>query len=143
MAVSPAPITQPLIDDQETGLPSLQWSLFFNQNFNGDAGTEWNPIINNLTGTTESVTGRYYRLSQFLVYFVIRITPNGNTSSTAGTTNVANFPLDFKGDSFNTVIAGAGGGAIGANTQTNNLILFPAWTDVSVPLTVVGIGEAS
>jgi hypothetical protein len=141
MAVNPAPITNPVID--QSGLPTLPWTLFFNQNFEGDSGTSWSPNFVGLTGTTSSVTGRFYRLSQYLVYFAINITPSGNTSATAGTTYVDNFPLDFKNDGFNTVVSGTGGGAIGMNTESNNRIYVPAWTNISVPLKVLGLVEAT
>lgn len=140
MTLNPAPITNSVID--ENGLPTLPWTLFFNQNYEGDAGTAWEPNFVNLTGSTTSVTGRFYRLSQYLVYFVITISPSGNTSATAGTTYVDNFPLIFRGDGFNTVVSGTGGGQIGMNVQSNNRIYVPAWTNISVPLSVIGIGEA-
>ena len=141
MAVNPAPITNPVIDD--SGLPTLPWTLFFNQNFEGDSGTSWLPNFVGLTGATTSITGRFYRLSQYLVYFAINITPDGNTSATAGTTYVDNFPLDFRNDGFNTVVSGTGGGAIGMNTESNNRIYVSAWTNISVPLTVLGLVEAT
>lgn len=140
MSVSPAPITQPVIDQQ--GLPTLPWTLFFNQNYQGDAGNEWNPVFQNLTGNAE-VTGRFYRLSQYLVFFVVNITPNGNTSATAGTTYIEGFPLTFSNDGFNTVVSGTTGGAIGMNVKSNNRIYVPSWTNVSVPLTIIGIQEAT
>lgn len=141
MTVQPAPINQPVIDDN--ALPTLPWTLFFNQSFNGDAGTEWTPIITSLTGSTSSVTGRYYQLSQYLTFFRITITPNGNTSSTAGTTYIGNFPLTFSSDGFNTVVSGSTGGAIGMNRASDNRIYIPAWTNVSVPLIILGMGEAT
>ena len=141
MTVNPAPITQQVTDDN--GLPTLPWTLFFNQNYEGDAGTSWTPTITGLTGTTSSVTGRFYRLSQYLVYFNITVTPSGNTSSTAGTTYVGNFPLTFNADGFNTVVSGSTGGAIGMNRQSDNRILFPSWTNVSVPLIIPDIVEAT
>lgn len=141
MTVSPAPITQQIIDSN--GLPTLPWTLFFNQNYNGDSGTPWSPVFTSLTGSTTGVTGRYYRISQYLVFFSINITPNGNTSATAGTTYVDNFPLNFTNDSFNTVISGTTGGAIGMNVASTNRIYVPAWTNVSIPLTILGMGEAS
>lgn len=140
MTTKPAPITQPVLDDN--GLPTLPWTLFFNQNYNGDAGTAWSPTFTSLTGSTTSVTGRYYRLSQYLVYFVINVTPSGATTSTAGTTYIGNFPLTFNGNGFNTVVSGAAGGAIGMNRASDNRIYVPAWTSVSVPLTIMGMGEA-
>ena len=141
MTVQPAPITQPVID--QNGLPTLPWTLFFNQNYNGDAGNDWEPTITSLTGSTSSVTGRYYRLSQVVVYLRVVITPSGNTSSTAGTTFIGNFPLTFAADGFNTVVSGSAGGAIGMNRQSDNRILLPGWTNISVPLTILGILEAT
>lgn len=141
MTTNPAPITQPLADGN--GLATLPWALFFNQMYNGDAGIDWTPTLNNLTGSVTSVAGRYYRLSQYLVFFRITITPNGNTSSTAGTTSAGGFPLTFTADGFNTVVSGSGGGSIGMNRASDNLILLPAWTNISVPLVVLGIGEAT
>lgn len=141
MTVNPAPITNPVIDDN--GLPTLPWALFFNQSYQGDSGTDWTPNFTGLSGSTQSVTGRYYRLSQYLVFFTINITPDGNTSSAAGTTYADGFPLNFNNDGFNTVVSGTGGGAIGMNVASNNRIYVPAWTNVSIPLTVLGIGEAT
>ena len=140
MTVNPAPITQPVVD--ESGLPTLPWVLFFNQNFEGDAGADWTPSFTGLTGSAD-VTGRFYRLSQYLCYFTINITPSGNTSATAGTTYAEGFPLIFNNDGFNTVVSGTGGGSIGMNVQANNRIYVPAWTNISAPLTVVGIVEAT
>lgn len=152
MTVSPAPITQPVLDykiDPQTGrltgngLPTLPWTLFFNQNFEGDSGTEWSPTFTGLTGSTSSVTGRFYRLSQYLVYFTINITPDGNTSATSGTTYVDNFPLTFNNDGFNTVVSGSAGGAIGMNRRSDNRIYVPAWPNISTPLVVMGLVEAT
>lgn len=140
MTTNPAPITQPVLDDN--GLPTLPWTLFFNQNFEGDGGTSWSPTLTSLTGTA-TATGRFYRLSQYLVFFTINITPSGNTSSTSGTTYVGNFPLTFNNDGFNTVVSGTAGGAIGMNVRGNNRIYFPAWTNVSAPLTIFGLQEAT
>lgn len=141
MSVQPAPITQPVIDD--SGFPTLPWTLFFNQNYQGDAGESWSPEITGLTGSTEEVTGRFYRLSQFLVFFRINITPDGNTSSVAGTTAIGNFPLTFNSDGFNTVVSGSTGGAIGMNRQSDQQILLPTWTNVDAPLVILGLLEAT
>lgn len=140
MTTNPAPITNPVIDDN--GLPTLPWTLFFNQNYEGDAGTEWEPNFVSLTGNTDNIVGRFYQLSQYITYFRITIIPNGNTSATAGTTYVDNFPLQFTFDSFNTVVSGSGGGAVGMNRASDNRILVPGWTNISVPLIILGIGEA-
>jgi len=140
MTTNPAPITNPVVD--ESGLPTLPWTLFFNQNFEGDTGTSWSPNFVNLTGSTSNITGIFYRLSQYLTYFSINITPDGNTSATAGTTYVDNFPLTFRNDGFNTVVSGTGGGTIGSNERTSNRIYVPGWSNISIPLVVVGIVEA-
>lgn len=141
MSVKPAPITQNVID--ENGFPTLPWTLFFNQSYQGDAGDTWDANFIDLTGNTASAVGRYYRISQYLVFFSIIVVPNGNTSSVAGTTYIDNFPLTFNGNGFNTVLAGLGGGAIGINRSSDNRIYIPAWTNLSDPLTIIGFGEAS
>ena len=141
MTVNPAPITSPVIDDK--GRPTLPWTLFFNQNYEGDPGTDWTPVFTGLTGSTTSVEGRYYRLSQYLIYFSIDIVPNGATSATAGSTYITGLPINFTNNGFNTVLSGATGGAIGMNRESDNRIYVPAWTSVSVPLTVIGLVEAT
>lgn len=140
MTTNPAPITEPVVE--QSGLPSLPWILFFNQTYQGDSGNVWNITFSGFTGTA-AATGRYYRLSQYLVYFAINITPDGNTSSTAGTTYVDSFPLTFNNDGFNTVVSGSAGGSIGMNKASDNRIYLPTWTNVSVPLTIIGLVEAT
>ena len=141
MSTSPAPITESVTD--QSGLPTLAWTLFFNQNFEGDAGNEWVPSFQNLgqSGAPE-ITGRYYQISQHLVYFRITIDPATNTSAVAGSTYCDNFPLLFASDGFNTVITGTAGGGIGVNNSATNRIYVPAWTNVTTPVTVLGICEA-
>ena len=140
MTTSPAPITQAVVD--QTGLPTLPWTLFFNQNFTGDTGNNWDVNFIGLTGNAEA-SGRYYRISQSLVYFTINIIPDGNTSAVSGTTYVDNFPLTFSGNGFNTVVSGDAGGAVGINRASDKRIYVPTWTDVSAPLTVIGLVEAT
>ena len=140
MTTNPAPITNPVVD--ESGRPTLPWVLFFNQTFEGDAGEEWTPNFVGLTGSTTSVTGRFYRLSQYLTYFTINITPSGATTSTAGSTYIDNFPLNITGDGVNAAVSSNIGGTLGMNTSATNRIYTPAWSGVSAPLTVVGIVEA-
>jgi len=141
MSVSPAPITQPVLD--ATGVPTLPWTLFFNQNFSGDAGTNWTPTFVDLTKVGEpTVAGRFYRLSQYLVYFTITVTPATSTTATAGTTYIDNFPLTVNGDGFCTIVSGNLGGAIGQISAENNRIYVPSWNVVTVPLTILGFMEA-
>lgn len=142
MSTVPAPITQPVIDDN--GLPTLPWLLFFNQTFEGDAGEAWTPTFQGLTevGGSASITGRYYRISQYLVYFRIDIDPATNTSATAGTTYIDNFPLDITDNGMCTVVTNTTGGGIGIANAATNRIYVPAWTNVTTLTTVLGIAEA-
>lgn len=141
MTTSPAPITQSIVD--EDGLPTLPWTIFFNQRYEGDSGTSWTPEFVSLTGNLSSLTGTYYQISQHLTLFTINIEPDGNTSTTSGTTYIEGFPLTFNNDGFNTVVSGTAGGAIGMNVASTGRIYPPAWTNVSLPLTIIGIAEAS
>jgi hypothetical protein len=141
MSVSPAPIQQQVLD--ENGLPTLPWTLFFNQNFEGDAGEEWQPSFTGLTiSGTPAITGRFYRLSQYLVFFRIDIDPDTSTSATAGTTYVDNFPLDINSNGFCTVVSDTAGGGIGIVNTALNRIYVPAWTGITTLTTVLGICEA-
>lgn len=139
MTTNPAPITQPVLD--QGGLPTLPWTLFFNQSYEGDAGTEWTPTFQNLTGGA-TITGRYYQLSQYITYFTVTVDPDTSTSATAGTTYIDNFPLGINGDGFCISVAGVAGGAIGVCDASTNRIYVPSWSGVSVPLTILGICEA-
>lgn len=139
MTTNPPPITQPVINND--GLPTLPWTLFFNQTYNGDSGNEWTPEFVNLSGTF-TATGRFYRISQYLSFFTVNIEPDTATSATAGSTYIEGFPLNFTNDSFNTVVSGTTGGNIGMNVSSTNRIYVPEWTSISTPLTVLGFGEA-
>ena len=143
MTVESPPIIHPLLEGrQETA--DLRWITFFNQLFEGDAGTAWTPTFVSLgTSGTPTITGRYYRIGQNLVWFHIRIVPGTNTTSTAATTYCDNFPLNFTQDSI--CLAGTGSGAvqaIGGIRAADNRIYTPAWSTVTDPVTVIGFGEA-
>lgn len=139
MSVSPAPITQPVLD--ATGVPTLPWTLFFNQNFSGDAGTNWTPTFTNLSGVAQ-ITGRFYRLSQYLIYFTITVTPDSATSATAGSTYVGDLPFGINSDGFCASVSGAAGGSLGAVDADTGRIYVPSWSSVSSPVTILGICEA-
>jgi len=143
MSVSPPPIIHPLIEGRsETA--DLRWIEFFNEVFQGDAGTSWTPTFTSLTTVgTPTITGRYYRIGQNMCWFNIRIVPGTNTSSTAGTTVCNNLPLTFILDS--VCLAGTGSGAvqaIGGIRAADNGIFPPAWTTSTETITVVGFGAA-
>ena len=138
--VSPAPIQDKVTD--QAGKATIAWTLFFNSLYTGDTGTDWTPTFVNLTSVgTPTITGRYFKIGQKLAYFSIVVTPATNTSSTAGTTYVSNPPFTFLGNSINFAVAGAGGTVSGINDATTNRIYVPAWSLITTPVTILGIGE--
>lgn len=140
MTLESPPINDVLME--QNGLPRIPWILFFSSIFEGDGGTEFTPIFSGLGSTgTPTLTGRYYRVNQRLCFFFITITPATDTTSTAATTYVSNFPLTFARDS--VCFAGTGSGAvqaIGGIRASDNRIYPPAWTSVTTPITLVGFG---
>jgi hypothetical protein len=139
--MNPPPMFESLAD--ESGKPKLPWAVFFDQMFNGDAGANWEPEFTNLTVSgTPTITGRYYRLSKFLTLFRVLIVPATSTGSTAGTTYINNFPLGFTSDGIVFAVSGGLGAGPGHIVSSTNRIYTPAWSGVTVPLTLIGIGEA-
>jgi len=142
VSVQPPPIYEIL--SNEEGKAELPWTLFFNQVYDGDAGTAWTPTFQNLGTTgTPTITGRYYRLSNYLNFFSITITPATDTTSTAGTTYCDNFPLAVSNDGACIGVGGALGLGAGIVQGTTGRIYPPAWTSVTVPVTIVGLVEAA
>lgn len=140
-ALNPPPLYDPLTDEE--GKPSLAWTIFFNQLFEGDTGESWVPTFTSLTETgTPTITGRYYRLGRIVLFF-ITIIPGTNTSAIAGTTFVNNFPLTFAGDGPVFAVSGNLGDGPGHIVASNNRIYTPTWTAVTVPLTLIGFAELS
>lgn len=136
-SIQPPPITNQVVD--QDGIATLPWILFFNQLFVGDTGVEWTPTFTSLTQVgTPTITGRYYKIGA-LAYFSILITPATSTSATAGTTYVNNFPLDVISDGACFAVSGLVGGNVGMVEASTNRVYVPAWTTVTVPLTVVGL----
>lgn len=140
--INPPPIYEPLAEDD--GKPRLPWILFFNNVFTGDTGTDWTPTFTNLTavGTAPTITGKLYRIGRTLAYFSVRIVPGTNTSAVAGTTYIDNFPLVLAADGGCLAVSGLLGSASGMCDSATNRIYVPAWSAVTVPLTVVGMVEA-
>lgn len=142
MSLQPPPIYAPIIDDQ--GKATLPWILFFNQQFTGDTGDSWTPNFANLTVTgTPTFSGTIYKVSKNLAYFTAVITPATDTTSTAGTTYIDNFPLTVNKDGSCLAVGANVGGTAGMCVASNNRIYTPAWTSISVPVTVCGLIEAS
>lgn len=146
MTLQSPPIQQPMITDKD-GYPTTQWAQFFDAIFRGDAGDTWLPTIANLTivGGVPAAIGRVYRLSQYLSVFVATITPpaNGNISGTAGTTGITNFPLKMSGNGVCFAVSGLLGTVSGMCDKNSNVIYPPGFTSVTVPLTIIGLVEAS
>lgn len=142
MSMQAPPVIEKLSD--ENGLATLPWVLYFDQSYRGDAGTTWTPAFTSLaTVGTPTITGRYYRLSRYLTAFFVVITPATSTTSVAGTTYINNFPLVFKGDGVCWSVSGGLGANAGHIVASTNRIYVPAWSAVTVPLTVIGFGEAT
>lgn len=140
MTIEAPPITDIMIE--QNGLPRISWTIFFNSVFEGDGGTEWTPTFTSLGSTgTPTISGRYFRINQRFCLFFVTITPATDTSSTAATTYISNFPLTFAIDSVCFASTGSGAvQAIGGIRASDNRIYTPAWSAVTTPLTVVGFG---
>ncbi len=142
MTTNPPPIYDILVE--ETGKPKLSWISFFDQMYKGDAGTSWTPTFSGMgTSGTPTYAGKYIRISDYLKYFVITVTPATNTSSTSATTYCDNFPLNVSTDGFCIAVGGSVGVGLGIVQASTNRIYTPAWTNVTVPVTIMGIVEAS
>jgi len=140
--IQPPPITNPVVDENQVA--TMPWVLFYNQLFTGDAGTSWTPTFTSLTETgTATITGRYYKLSQYLCYFNVTVTPATDTSAVAGTTYINNFPLTASANGICFAVSGNLGTNSGMVVASNNRIYVPTWTAVTVPVTVIGLVEAN
>ena len=142
MTLAPPPTRNPLTENQ--GELTMPWLLFFNNIYNGDAGTTWTPTFTSLTVSgTPTLSGRFYRISQYLCYFNILVTPATNTSAVAGTTYVDNFPLTMASNGICATASNNLGGGLGMAVAANNRIYVPTWTTVTTPISIIGIVEAS
>lgn len=141
--VKPFPTYSPMVDeDGKATIPAL---LFFDQVFRGDSGADWTPTATNLTvvGAAPTITGRVYQLSRAVAVFMINIIPGTSTTSTAGSTYFSGFPLTMNGDGFCTAVSGLLGTNGGMADRATNRIYPPAWSAVTVSLTIIGLVEAS
>jgi hypothetical protein len=128
----------------QDGKATLRWLVFLQQLFDGDSGTVWTPNFVNLTTTgTPEITGRFYRLSKYLTFFHVNIIPATDTTSTAGTTYIDNYPVQFTNDGICFAVTGGLGDGPGHIVASSQRIFVPSWSAVTVPLTIIGIGEAT
>ena len=141
--VKPPPVFDFLVD--QDGKANLSWVVYFNSLYEGDSGTSWTPTFQSLTTVgTPTITGRYYRVGgRQLVYYTILVTPATSTTSTAGTTYINNFPLPTIGDSACLAVTGGIGSQAGHFIASTNRIFVPAWSAVTVPITIVGLCEVN
>lgn len=143
MTTSPPPTEQPIVTDA-SGYTPIQWIVFFNQMFNGDAGNAWVPTFQNLTTVgVPKVSGRIYQLSKYLCLFVANIIPATSVSAVAGSSFINNFPLKMSGNGICFAVSGNLGSNGGMCDQASNNIFIPALSGVTLPITIMGIVEAS
>lgn len=135
------PKTEPVVDKDK--FATLNWTVFFEALANGDAGTAWTPTFVGLTevGTATKI-GVYYRLSKKIVFYRIIITPTTNTSSVLGTTYCNNFPLSMISDGFNVTCSSYTASASGS-TYSDRRIYTATWTNITTPITIIGIAEVN
>ena len=127
----------------EDGKPTVPWLAFFGGIADGDAGSNWTPTYVNLSSSgTPTHSGRYYRLNKYITYFVAKITPATSVTATAGTTYIDNFPLNFTNDGFCVAVSGNLGATPGHIVSANNRVYIPTLSAVTVPVYIIGIGEA-
>lgn len=139
--VSPPPITDNLFET-DTLKPTISWTLFFNQIYSGDTGSDWTPQFVNLTTVgTPTITGRVYRIGTSLAYFSLTITPSTSTTSVAGTTYIDNLPVQPKTGGFCVAVSGGLGDGPGMIDASTNRVYVPSWSAVTIPLVVIGVCE--
>lgn len=135
------PTYAPIVDN--AGKVALPWDLFFTALFEGDLGDTWLPNFINLgVSGTPTISGRYYQISSEIAVFWVDIQPSTNTSSIAGTTYIDNFPLTPSADGFCVAVSGGQGTNAGMIDASTNRIYTPAWSSVSIPITVIGFAFA-
>jgi hypothetical protein len=143
MTTQQPPIIEALTE--EDGKARLPWTLFFNQMYQGDLGDVWNPDFTSLTevGGDATINGRYYQITKGLAFFRIDVIPATNTSATAGTTYIDNFPLQINANGVCMSVSGNLGGSLGIVSADDSRIYAPTWTTVTDTVTILGIVEAS
>jgi hypothetical protein len=141
--LAPAPLFHPLVD--KTGAITIPWVLYFGGLSNGDQGTAWTPTFVNLTevGGASTLTGLYYKIGSLLTYFTATVTPVTNTSATAGTTYINNFPKIFSADGACDAVYGSVGLGNGIVQGTSTRIYPPSWTTITVPVTISGFVQSA
>ncbi len=141
--LNPLPTFAPLVE--QDGKATREWLIAFEGLFTGDVGTKWTPVATSLTvtGAAPTITGNIYQISSVLAVFTIKIIPGTDTSSTAGVTYFSGFPLVMSGDGACLAVSGLLGTNAGMVDSATGRIYPPGWSAVTVPLTIIGLVEAS
>lgn len=141
MSVSAPPIKDKIVD--KDGNMSISWILFFNELWNGDVGKSWTPTFVSMGATgTPTYSGVFYRISQRLVYFRIIVTPDTDTTATAGVTYCDNLPVELAANGTCIASSGVVGSDGGMCLASTNRIYVPGWSAITVPVTIAGVIEA-
>lgn len=140
---TPPPLRDQILD--RLGNLSPLWYSFFEKMYIGDNGTIYSsPTFTNLGQTgTPTITGTTYRITRNLVYFSVRIVPDTNTSSVQGSTYINNFPFSIKQDGVCSASSGLVSDSSGMIEAATNRIYTPAWTNITVPVTITGTAEVN
>lgn len=140
--VNPPPTYEKIADAD--GNVTSAWLQFFDQVYGGDQGRAWTPTANSLGSVgTPVLTGTIYQISKKLVFFNLLITPGTNTTSTAGTTYFTGLPVIPFANGFCTAQSSNLGDPTGEVLASSGRIYTPAWSAITVPVTVTGVIEAS
>lgn len=136
--LTPPPLYHPMID--KNGAVTAPWIIYFGGLSSGDQGTKWTPNFINLTavGGTPKFSGLYYKIGSLLTYFTAIVTPITNTSATAGTTYINNFPGIISADGACDAVYGSVGLGNGIAQSSSSRIYVPTWTTIAVPVTISG-----
>lgn len=137
--LTPAPLYHPLVDKQ--GAITMPWIIYFTGLSSGDQGTAWTPDFQNLTAVgTPTFSGMYYKIGALLTYFTAVVTPSTNTTATAGTTYIDNFPEIISADGACYAVSGlTGSDEAGIAQASSGRIFVPGWTTIAVPVTICGL----
>lgn len=136
--LTPAPLYHPLTD--KNGAITMPWIIYFTGLSTGDQGTRWTPEFQNLASTgSPSFSGMYFKIGALLTYFTAIVTPATDTSATAGSTYIDNFPEIIAADGACYAVSGSTGSlSAGIAQASSGRIYVPTWANIAVPVTVCG-----
>lgn len=141
--LTPPPLFHPLTD--KDGAITMPWIIYFEGLSVGDQGTQWVPEFQNLTTVgAPTLTGVYYKIGSLLTYFTAIVAPATSTTATTGTTYIDNFPELISADGACYAVSGTTGSTEAGIAQGNsNRIYVPAWSAITVPVTICGLIQST